>query len=205
MKSYGFFVISRKRRWRISLPGDGPTEWFDAEGEAKAMQDEWKDKAVEKRDEAHRQAVEKSSQARAKFVEDCAIEIVSVHNPKLFQVDFRKPTVTLPDGTTKQFDEGTQRQVLDEYIEKRAWSRHPDPSPGKSDFTPEIEDSYAWDSELFIDGARRSLPEIENWSYFYPMDSVAATLNGLAEEGWSVVHVSEDRGLYASNIAQPGP
>lgn len=202
MKLYGFFVVSRKKRWRVSPPGDDLSEWFDAKEEASLHAERWQQRTKESRDQAFQEALENSARARAEFIGECTVEIVTVPNNEPFQADSKKPTVTFPDGEAIQFGEDTDRATIDEYIETRARNEHPDPSRGNFDVSVEIEESAAWGAELFIGGTRRRLPDIESWSYFFPMDSVAATLNDLAGEGWSVVHVSEDRGLYTSDIVQ---
>lgn len=200
MKKYGFFIVSRKNRWCVSFPDDDPTEWSDTEPAARSTAAKWKMKMEPSRDQAFQAALEKNLQARDKFIAECTIEIVTVSNPQPFQNDFKQPTVIFPDGSTMEFREDTPQPEIDAYIETCAQNEYPDPSRDAFEVSPEIKKSGAWDARLFLDGSQHSLPDIDSWSYFFPMESVTKTLNNLAEDGWSVVHVSEDRGLYSSEI-----
>ena len=202
MTAYGFFVVSRKKRWRVLFPDGSRSEWLGTRDGAAAEVAAWKKGTESSRGRAFEEAREKSAAARAEFIAKCVVEIVTVPNDQPYQADFELPTVTFPDGTAMRFDEDTTQSTIDEYIETQAQNEHPDPSPSDFEETPGIDESSAWAAELLVEGKRNPLPDIESWSYSFPMESVAATLNDLADEGWSVVHVSEDRGLYASDVAQ---
>lgn len=212
MKQYGFFALSQASRWSVVLPGDQETESFATKEEAEKARDEWRSKALAARREelaARRRKFEKASaesaEDRRRFVAGTRIEIVAVESPKLLHPGFRKPTARFPDGSETQFEEGTPEDAIEAHVEAEALKAYP--APGQDDpavaevETPSLRESRVWSAQLFLDGERRDLPDIHTWSYFFPMESVSETLNSLAEQGWSVAHVSEDRGLYGSDHA----
>lgn len=211
MKRYGFLALSRASRWKIALPGGEETETFVSKDDAEKARDAWHSKALAERQKTlaeRRKAFEKAAAERAeerrRFVAATRVEIVTVESPKLFHPGFHKPTVKFPDGSEVQFEEGTPEDAIEAHIEAAALEAHPkaeqDDSPAEVE-TLSLEETRVWEARLLLDGERRDLPDIHTWSYFFPMESVIETLNGLAEQGWSVAHVSEDRGLYNSDQA----
>lgn len=212
MKRYGFLALGQASRWSVELPGGEGTESFATEEEAEKARNEWRSKALAARREelaARRKEFEGAAAERAeerrRFTAATRVEIVTVGSPKLLHPGFRKPTVKFPDGSETQFEEGTPGEAIEAHIEAEALKAYPqldqqEPTVAEVE-TPSLRESRVWRMRLFLDGEQRDLPEIHTWSYFFPMESVSETLNSLAEQGWSVAHVSEDRGLYGSEHA----
>lgn len=148
------------------------------------------------------QAKEKIRQDREEFIAETGIEIVTVDNSNPFQVDYRKPTITFPDGATMQFPEAAPQDTIHEAIEDAAREAHPDPAPGELAGIPELESVKVWEREFLDGGKRLPYPDIFTWDHYFPMSEVAQTLDELAQEGWSIVNASEDRGLYRSDLAE---
>jgi hypothetical protein len=212
VKRYGFLALGQASRWSVELPGNEGTESFITKEEAEKARDEWKSKALAARREelaARQREVESVSAERAEerrqFIAATRVEIVTVGSAKLFHPGFRKPTVKFPDGSETQFEEDTPEEAIEGHVEAEALKAYPqvdqeEPTVGEVE-TPSLRESRVWRRHLFLDGEQRDLPDIHTWSYFFPMESVSETLNSLAEQGWSVAHVSEDRGLYSSEHA----
>ena len=68
-----------------------------------------------------------------------------------------------------------------------------------------MEPVTGWIAE-FVDGEEQTDVELDAivWTQGFPAAPVAAALNRLGTEGWRVLHVSEDRGLYSGPHAQLG-
>lgn len=106
--------------------------------------------------------------------------------------------VTFPDGLTRDFDPGqASREILNHF-------RMNDPAPlvptldyntwrsGRATVTTRA----AWEASLFCDGECQPISiQQQDSQYGLPIEEVLATINTLANEGWIVVQVSEDRGL----------
>jgi hypothetical protein len=170
------------------------------EAEAKALLDEWS----VKRQEGRLEAMRKVEAEREKFVAEASLEIVTVGNPNFLQTDYRKPMVTFPDGSHLQFEEGTPKEKILSHLRVAAERAHPAPDSGEGEFAgpgPELEKVNVWEASLFLEGERQALPDIGSWEYFFPIQAVVTQLEGLAEEGWAIAHVSEDRGVYSSKLA----
>lgn len=199
MSKYCFLVASRSNRWSITLPEAEPRVFTTEQG-AKDARSEWLLKAREEEQREHAEATEKADRERKQFEADTEIETVTVSNPNFLQTDFRKPMVRFPDGSESQFKEGTPETAIVAHIEQVALERNPKPDP-EPITAPEIEQIPAWQAELLLDGERRGFEDILSWDYYFPMEPIAQILNTLADDGWAVTHVSEDRGLYASDLA----
>lgn len=192
-------MVSRTARWRLRYEDGKESEWLSSKKQADALLAKWEETASSTLDGA-KGSIE---QTREEFVAETDLEIVSVHNPNPFQVDYQKPTITFPDGSKMQFEEGTSENRIRAAIEEAAWEAHPDPNPGEvSGSRPEAESLQVWERELLADGERRSFPDISSWDHFFPMSGVVETLDELSREGWSVLSASEDRGLYRSDLAE---
>jgi phosphoglycolate phosphatase-like HAD superfamily hydrolase len=192
-RRHGFFVVSRTIRWRLDYPNGERSEWLSNE-ETDQLLERWDREAGTTLAEA-REEVERE---REEFIAATEFKIVSVHNPNPFQVEYRKPTFTFPDGSTMQFEEGVPEEQIKEAMAEAAREAHPDPT---SRDRPVQESVRVWEREILVGESRRSLPDIFSWDYSFPMADVIATLDELAREGWSVLSTSEDRGLYASKLA----
>jgi hypothetical protein len=196
---HGFFVISRTTRWCLRYEDGKQSEWLPSRGDADALLAKWEKTAGATLAEG----TEHGERAREEFIAKTHFEIVSMHNPHPFQVDNRKPTLTFPDGSTMQFEEGVPEEQIREAMEAAAREAHPDPVADElTESRPELESLQVWERELLVSEERRSFPDITSWDRFFPMAGVLETLDELSREGWSVLSTSEDRGLYRSDLAE---
>lgn len=187
-------MLSRTTRWRLAYQDGESSEWASKE-QADQLLEKWGRES----EATSAEKLKQIEREREDFLLATKVKIVSVHNPNPFQVDYRKPTVTFPDGSTMQFEEGVREEQIQKAIEGAAREAHPDPAPRSR---PAREDLPVWEREFLADGSRRSLPDISSWDHAFPMADVIETLDELAREGWVVLNASEDRGLYSSTLAE---
>ncbi len=84
-------------------------------------------------------------------------------------------------------------------ISAEAQRRFPDPTP-ESLFNvskTSVTETVVWAVGLYLEGKYERLPAFEDWAFGLPIKDLLVVLNDLVQQGWSVAHVSEDRGLYA--------
>ena len=195
---HGFLVVSRTTRWRLAHADGTNTEWASKEEADEALA-KWDGEAAE----ALKEAAKRVEEARKRFLDEAELEIVSVPNLNPFQVDYRKPTVSFPDGSTMQFEEGDPEGHIREAMEEVARGAHPDPTIGEvGGGRPELQSLPVWEVEFLANQDRRSLPDLSSWDHFFPMAGVIEILDKLSDEGWSVLNASEDRGLNPSDFAE---
>lgn len=191
-------MLNRATQWRLSY-ADGQRSDWTSKDEADEQLAQWR-KSV---GEALAQETAKVTKAREKFIAETDLRIVSVNNPNPFQVEYRKPTLSFPDGTSCQLEEGTSEEQIREVMQEAAAEAHPDPTPSSvKGEGPELESRRAWEREFLTGGSRIAFPPILSWDHFFPMEAVAESLDRLAEEGWAVLSASEDRGIYPSDLAE---
>lgn len=187
---YGFFALARAKGGVFRKP-DGSTEAFDDLREARKAMWRWTETEVLPK------AVAAARESREAFCNDCTIEVRRVQQPGLFTADRVVSDIHGPDG------EVIAKDVPDDHQETRikaaAQSRFPEPTAEKLPAAEkgEVSERVIWTASLFIDGKQKDLPSFGWWVYGFPIESVLGVLNELAVEGWSVVQVSEDRGLYS--------
>jgi len=95
--------------------------------------------------------------------------------------------------------------TADRFIDEEALRRHPDPQP-PSGQRPEFvqwsssctKEKRTWRAEL-ITGSGITPLDVGtlNWNWGYPIAAAVRQLDLLEKQGWKLVHVSEDHGLYA--------
>lgn len=204
MKVYGFFVVSQEERQRVSFPDGRPPEWFDnhaaAASAVRSWQQEHEERASEDVSPGERIAV-----ARREFIARCTVKSATASDASEAPGGV---IVTFPDGEETRFSAGATKIQIVGFIEARARNEFPDPDKEQAaEAQARVVKRPAWAAELFLEDSQRPLQDIYSWSYSFPMEAISRTLNELATEGWSVVHVSEDRGLYpatiASNVSAP--
>jgi hypothetical protein len=109
--------------------------------------------------------------------------------------------ITYDNGETSEIETGTGREVARRYLQQR----HPPPTREATDFESWLkalpkEDLRAWEAHVYMPGEVKELDfdyEVENWHYGVPITFVLRALDDLAATGWTILHVSEDQGLYA--------
>lgn len=177
----------RVKRWLFKGP-DGTTEDFEDEQQAKNAQTFWIEKEVLPT------ALKDVRASRDRFVRECTVRQRRVKQSGFLTPDLVIEEIHGPDGemlTTVKGDAHVQ-------IEDLAAKRFPDPTAynlGPRGGT--TVQTVAWAAGLYLDGTYKRLPAFPHWAFGLPIENVLAVLNDLAAQGWSVAHVSEDRGLYA--------
>jgi len=190
-------VVYRTWQWRLRYATGEHSDW-SSKKKVDELLDTWNREADTKRKAASTEA----ETARKEFIAGTELSVVSVRNPNPFQVDYRKPTLTFPDGFTQQFEEGTSKKEIEQAVDAAAAEAYPDLASIQEQESPELEDRPVWERELITGGERQSFPETSSWNHAFPMEDVAKTLDELAREGWTVLQASEDRGLYESELAK---
>jgi hypothetical protein len=177
--------MERVNRWRVSTPDSEP-RLFQSEAEAEQTRNDWIT------DHELPDALEVWEKDRAEFYDKCEVKTVRAGSGFSARSEKR---VSLPDGIQRPVGGRDPAEIVEE-----AWlAKNPKPTSfslfGKSSAT--MGRVVVWEGDLFLDGEQRKLPLVEQWVYGLPIDVVLKTLNELAAKGWSVVHASEDRGLFA--------
>ncbi len=185
---YGVFALARAKGGTFHKPDD-TTERFDSYDEAVRTRQAWID------DEALPKAVAAARQSREAFCEECTTQVRRVKQQGLLNPDRFVTDIHGPDGTVIARDVGDDEE---DRIASLAQASFPDPTEKlPHDELGHVAERVVWRASLFIDGERKDLPAVDSWAYGLPIESVLGVLNELAAEGWSVVQVSEDRGIYA--------
>lgn len=118
--------------------------------------------------------------------------------------------VTFSDGTTLKAPVGKGHESARKHVEARLTTpeRPVEFDAWRRKLRKDI--LRTWQAHLFVRGTTSPLAfdeEKYGWSYGYPITFAQEQLNTMAASGWSVVHVSEDHGLYkgtdASDEAYP--
>ncbi len=139
--------------------------------------------------------------------------VIEERQEKVPSGGLRKTTVVfdelrLPDGQVVRCDSGEAASAA-----KAQFSRqHPGPKATADATAPPSFDTWwnqeakevrAWSAAVFEEGQRRDLAwSARIWPYGFPIEKVLQELNRLKGEGWRLLQVSEDRGLYAGQDAQ---
>lgn len=105
------------------------------------------------------------------------------------------------DGRTLRVDAGS----VADFIDKEALRKYPDPTKPSTQ-RPEFEqwsrgntkEKRTWRAEL-VTGAGGTPVELGKleWQWGYPIAAALRELDRLEKQGWKLVHVSEDHGLYS--------
>jgi hypothetical protein len=116
---------------------------------------------------------------------------------------------TPPETNDEVIIEGRKHKVpagtAEGFITTEAERRFPDPSSPDGVrldfdqwFKSKSTDKRTWQAEFITGGYTESLEfEPQGWSWGYPIAAAMRELDRLARDGWKLVHISEDHGLYA--------
>lgn len=191
---YGYFAIERVHGGVLRLPS-GESQLFEELAKAEDAWHEWV------KENALPAAVLKAQKERQAFIAGCELRERRIKQPGLLNPDLLVNEVHDPNGNRLG---DTGRENFDDLVEKAALARFPEPSLGSVAQATDggTEKVVVWAAGLYLDGKHRALPVIAHWTFGLPIEGVLKILNELAAEGWSVAHVSEDRGLYAGNTNQ---
>ncbi len=188
-KQYGYFALERVHGGIATLP-DGEKRYFETHDAAFEARREW----IEQNSlpEARKEAAEQ----RRDFVAGCRVEEERTKQPGLLAADLIHKKVVdaegayLGDPTGKDFDEIVEEAAKERFPEPTAWGLD-------SSLDGEVEKIVVWATSLYLDGDPKPLPAFFTWQFGLPIENVLRVLNEIAAEGWYVVQVSEDRGIYA--------
>ena len=185
---YGYLAITRAYGGLLSYP-DGKDRIFEDHEKAEKTWNAWVAENLLPK------AMEEERQRREAFIEDCTWTEEKIKLPGVLTPDRVVRHVLDPDGEVIGDPDVV---AFDEIVEKVALERFPEPNvlsvAGKS--AGGVEKRVIWTVGLYVDGEFKHLPPLPSWSFGLPIEGVLEILNELAKEGWSVSHVSEDRGVY---------
>lgn len=185
---YGYLALKRNYGGLITFPG-GDQKAFDTHEEAEASWQKW----VEEKGlpEATRKAEEK----RRAFIEGAQVTEERVKQPGLLSAD--KVFKRVHDAEGNYLGDATDAE-FEVIVENAAIEKFPAPKQHTvaEELGAEVKKLVAWAVALYLDGERRERPAIWRWDFGFPIEDTLAILNELAAEGWEIVNVSEDRGIY---------
>jgi hypothetical protein len=174
---------------------DGRKEVFETYPEAVKARQEW----VEKNSLAA--AKQKAEEERQAFVADCAVEEERIKQPGLLNPDLVRKKVVGPGG---EYLGDPSKKGREEIIAEAARERFPEPTTGGlvNSLEGGVEKVVVWAPSLYLDEGPKELPAFHTWKFGLPIEDVMRVLNEIAAEGWYVVQVSEDRGIYSGETNQ---
>lgn len=112
----------------------------------------------------------------------------------------RNDEITI-EGRIHKVPAGTAEKFITEEMNRR----HPEPEPPAEEwatfdywFNQKSTEKRTWKAE-FITGLHSEALKFDalTWSWGYPVAAAMNELDRLTQDGWKLVHVSEDHGLYA--------
>jgi len=198
---YGYLAIGRAHRDVVTL-ADGtqlsPGKWDDG-----ALYGWWQANLESA-------SIAKRAEADAAWEDHVASYVASCHiepTEKVVAGGGRRGTkvtvdrVTLTDGTLREFALGTAATE----IEKEYRRLYTPPLLQGEDYASwrrgvTVQPIRTWAGSLYLDGDRQDL-NFDPGSYLggIPLQAILYELNLLSEQGWTVIHVSEDKGLFVGD------
>lgn len=110
--------------------------------------------------------------------------------------------IRFPDGKVERVDAGEGAAYVAEVAAKRHPTDNRRPEPPKFDkwWNEHSKKIVEWAGQFFEGGTspRPITVDAIDWEYGLPVEPILEALNSLLDEGWRLVHVSEDRGLYSN-------
>ncbi|MHB1519609.1 MAG: hypothetical protein ACYCYQ_15250 [Acidimicrobiales bacterium] len=193
---YATLVLGRVRFDAVEVTIDGEIKHLE-EPEAKSY---FKEQIADPAIREHETAEGNVARQRDEFVTSAVVsKSVEVVKPV---GRFRKETVLVDvvefKGRRFERPPGSGRH----FVQAEAEKRFPNlPPPDRPDFLAwwinSKEEVRTWQALLFT--AEDELPvefTVSAWTWGYPTKGVLKLLDQLSSDGWNLVHVSEDRGLY---------
>jgi hypothetical protein len=201
---YAFFVVRRVPCDKVTFP-DGTVSSHPLGEGHNVLRQWWEDNVAAPSRSEYSAAWNAWEQRRAQFVAQTTVERTDI---KRDVGGIRKQRVavdriTFPDGQSEHCELGQATQRAFERFAETS-SEPQDPIPDydvwrrqQAQRSPLVQPGVAWDATLFRDAENQPISiQSRDWNYGLPVEEVLATLNTLAGEGWVVVQISEDRGLY---------
>lgn len=186
---YGYLALQRVHGGIATMP-DGDKQYFETFEAALSARQQWiVENSLEK---AKAEVAEK----RREFAEGCRLEVERIKQPGLLSADEIRRTVFTSGGESLGY---STEQAYDAVVQKAALERFPEPTPNSlfDSLSGGVEKIVVWAASLYLDGEPKQLPAFSSWEFGLPIESVLGVLNEIAADGWRVVHVSEDRGVYS--------
>jgi hypothetical protein len=191
---YGYLAFERVHGGIVTLPDEEP-QLFEDYAEAERAWHKWvQETGLPK-------AKQKVSEERKAFSEGCR-----VHERKI-----KEPGLLTPDRIIRELHDADGSSLgnvaqggFDAAVEAAALKKFPEPHAGNLPYGDRVgnQQVVVWAVGLYLDGKYKRLPAFTNWTFGFPIDGALEILNQLTAEGWSVAHVSEDRGIYKGQTNQ---
>lgn len=206
---YGYLALGRVKFLVYKSPeGETlPPSIYNSEDQLHGW---WAEKVRASAQASYNQAIASWNKAWQEFRSQCFVETKRVKQDtgSVFKTWIEVDVVTLPDGTIEQFDRGKGGEQISRQF--RSATPPPaaldDPSSSFTQWRNRITRSEVrtWRADLYVDGTATPLDidTSQGWKYGLPIEEILRILNDLADKGWTVLHVSEDRGLYTGEDAQ---
>jgi hypothetical protein len=174
---------------------DGEKQSFETYARAVQARQEW----IEKNSLAA--AKKHADEEREAFIAGCTVQEERIKQPGLLNPDLIRKWVVTPDGKILGDAPVSGREKV---IAEAAEEKFPEPTVGSllNSLAGGVEKIVVWAASLYLDGQPKELPAFSTWSFGLPIEDVLRVLNEIAAEGWYVVQVSEDRGIYAGETNQ---
>lgn len=203
--TYGYLAVGRAHRDLLSLP-DGtklpPRKWDET-----SIYGWWQTNVQGPADLAYENSRTAWREQRGRFIGACrvaAFEGERRRDPPRIKEPMHR--VTFPDGTVVEMRQDQSAGRIEEVFK----TRYPEPTAPKAG--PDYEawrkavdhqPLRTWVARLYLDGESNYLKfDPGDWSDGMPIQAILQQLNDLAHKGWTVMHVSEDRGLYVGEDTQ---
>jgi hypothetical protein len=193
-REYGYLAIKRVHGGIVKFP-DGSSETFDEYDRAYPAYQEWVTANLLPA------AIDQAREKRQEYIAGCQVREKQTPQPGWMSRPLVQEEVVGPDGRTLYLTE-TLGEDHSERIASAAEKAFPDPEwldvakehgGGPNEAIRQI---VVWAAGLYLGNEYKRLPAFRYWDFGLPMESILAVLNDLAVEGWSVAHVSEDRGVF---------
>jgi hypothetical protein len=187
---YSCLAVGRIVRDLVTHPDGTKSMYPQGEGRSEArrlyVEEPWK------------RLLEEHSAVRQRFVNGTTVEKALVKPPGagLLTAPITVERIVYPDGETEDCEIGNS----EERIETCADRKHPKPEAPSIPENVVVTD-HSWRADLYSrEGSRELDLDLGDWDYGLPIASILAHLEDLAEDGWRILHVSEDRGLFRGDV-----
>ena len=192
-REYGYLALRRVKGGTVKFP-DGSSEVFDEYELAKSAWEKWV------KENLLPAAIEEARRKRREFIDGCTVREKRTPRSGFMNPDLVQEEVVAPSGETIHVAQ-TRGGDHSGRIASAAQGQFPDPNLNavvqeNGGYTP-VKEIVVWAAGFYAGDEYKPLPAFRYWDFGLPMEGILSVLNDLATEGWSVVHVSEDRGIYA--------
>ncbi|GLY36426.1 hypothetical protein Amsp01_024500 [Amycolatopsis sp. NBRC 101858] len=191
--TYGTLAFRRHRYTGVKITDDGESRYVNRETAA----DYYAKTVIEPANLDYQRELERRRKARSKFMDSAVI-----HEPPATWKERKRlagsERVTL-DGVVHTVPAGqAERFIRDETARRFPALPKPETVPFDTWFQQNSEERRVWQGLFITADTTEALPgEIVTLDdHGYPISEALGELNKRKQEGWRLVHVSEDHGLY---------